>query len=84
MASEQADKEGLRRLIGTGSEIAGGAAAGALGFLLGGPVGAVVGGASGSAAAAALRHVGEEVSERLLGPREQVRVGGASHSDRTG
>jgi hypothetical protein len=67
---------GIRRLINTGAEIAGGAVGGALGFLAGGPVGAALLGAGGAAAAAALRHIGEEASERLLGPREQVRVGG--------
>lgn len=68
--------KGIRRLINTGAEIAGGAVGGALGFLAGGPVGAAILGAGGAAAAAALKHIGEEASERLLGPREQVRVGG--------
>ena len=67
---------GIRRLINSGAEIAGGAVGGALGFLAGGPVGAALLGAGGAAAAAALKHIGEEASERLLGPREQVRVGG--------
>lgn len=67
---------GIRRLIYDGAEIAGGAAASALGFLAGGPAGAAVFGAIGAAAAVTLRHIGEEVSERLLAPREQVRVGG--------
>lgn len=76
-AVEEDPKEsGLRRLISTGSEIAGGAVGGALGFLFGGPAGAALGGAGGAAAAAALKHIGEEASERLLGPREQIRVGG--------
>jgi hypothetical protein len=66
----------IRKLITTGAEIAGGAVGGALGFLAGGPVGAAVLGAGGAAAAAALRHIGEEASERLLSLREQVRVGG--------
>lgn len=62
---------GVRRLIDAGAEVAGGAIGGALGFLAAGPLGA-----AGAAAAAALKHIGEEASERLLGPREQVRVGG--------
>lgn len=70
------EHSGIRRLINTGAEIAGGAVGGALGFLAGGPVGAALLGAGGAAAAAALKHIGEEASERLLGPREQVRVGG--------
>lgn len=71
------DKYGdIRRLIDDGVEIAGGAAAAALGFLADGPLGAVVFGTLGAAAAVALKHIGEDVSERLLSPREQVRVGG--------
>lgn len=76
-ANTHDDKQsGVRRLINTGAEIAGGAVGGALGFLAGGPVGAALLGAGGAAAAAALKHIGEEAAERLLGPREQVRVGG--------
>ncbi len=76
-ANSNEDKHsGIRHLINTGAEIAGGAVGGALGFLAGGPVGAALLGAGGAAAAAALKHIGEEASERLLGPREQVRVGG--------
>lgn len=66
----------IRRLIDSGVEIAGGAIGGALGFLAGGPAGAAALGAGGAAAAMALRHIGQEASERLLSPREQVRVGG--------
>jgi len=64
------------RLINSGLEIAGGAVGGALGFLAGGPAGAVVLGAGGTAAAMALKHIGQEAAERLLGPREEVRIGG--------
>lgn len=75
--SDGGDKHsGIRRLINTGAEIAGGAIGGALGFLAAGPIGAAALGAGGAAAAAALRHIGEEASERLLGPREKVRIGG--------
>jgi hypothetical protein len=63
-------------LIETGAEIAGGAIGGALGFLAGGPIGAAAFGAGGAAAAVALNRVGAEVSERLLGPRERVRIAG--------
>jgi len=48
---------------------------GALGFLAGGPVGAALLGTGSAAAAMTLKHIGEEVSERLLGPREKVRIG---------
>lgn len=68
--------DGIRKLIDGGAEIAGGAVGGALGFLAGGPVVAALLGAGGAAAAMALKHIGQEVSERLLGSREKVRVGG--------
>ena len=63
-------------LINNGIEIAGSAVGGALGFLATGAIGAAVLGAGGAVAARALKHIGEEVSERILGPREKVRVGG--------
>lgn len=66
----------VRRLIDAGAEIAGSTIGGALGFLAAGPAGAAAGHAAGAAAAAVLKHVGAEVSERVLSPREQVRVGG--------
>jgi hypothetical protein len=74
---EETEKSGgIRRLINTGAEIAGGAVGGALGFLAGGPGGAALLGAGGVAAATALKKIGQEASERLLGPREAVRIGG--------
>lgn len=75
--SEERENEtrNIRKLIDGGVEIAGGAVGGALGFFAGGPLGAAALGASGSAAAKMLKHIGQEVSERLLGPREKVRVG---------
>ena len=66
----------ISRLINSGLEIAGGAVGGALGFMAGGPAGAAVFGAGGAAAAMALKHIGQEAAERLLGPREGVRIGG--------
>ena len=61
----------IHNLINSGSEIAGSAVGSAIGFLVGGSVGAAV----GAAAAGVLKRIGEEASERLLGPREKVRVG---------
>ncbi|GJL54325.1 MAG: hypothetical protein NPIRA02_14570 [Nitrospirales bacterium] len=72
---ETEKKDGIQTLIETGAEIAGGAVGGALGFLAGGPIGAALLGAGGAAAAMALKHVSQEVSERLLGHREEVRIG---------
>ena len=66
----------LRSLITGGAEIAGGAVGGALGFLAAGPAGAAAFSAGGTLAAMALSHVGEDIADRFLGPREKVRVGG--------
>lgn len=74
--NESENNTGIRRLINCGIEIAGGAVGGALGFLAGGPLGAATLGAGGTAAAMALKHIGREASERVLGPREEIRVGG--------
>lgn len=73
---EASKTDTLRGLIDGGAEIAGGAVGGALGFLAGGPAGAAALGAGGVLAAKALKRIGDEVSERLLGPREKVRTGG--------
>lgn len=73
---ENNETDGIRRLITRGAELAGGAVGGALGFLAGGPAEAALLCAGGTSAAMAFRHIGQEVSERLLGPRETVRVGG--------
>lgn len=72
---EQRDDDLIRGMINSGTEIAGGAAGGALGFLAAGPAGAVLFGAAGAAMAVVLRKVGVELSERFLGPREKVRAG---------
>lgn len=80
MAGERPNEDdkqaGVRKLISIGAEIAGGAIGGALGFLARGPADATALGAAGAAAAAVLKHIGEEVSKRLLSPREKVRIGG--------
>lgn len=65
----------IEELLGVGSEVAGGVAGGTIGYVVGGPAGAAVGGASGPLLSRALRHVAHEVTHRLLGPREEVRVG---------
>tara|TARA_R110002074_G_C12549784_1_gene666485 strand:+ start:204 stop:1013 length:810 start_codon:yes stop_codon:yes gene_type:complete len=77
-SSEEEPKKSraLHSLINRGSEIAGGAVGGALGFLAAGPLGAAALGAGGALAAIALTHVGAEIADRFLGPREKVRVGG--------
>ncbi len=73
---ESGKNDGVRLLINSGAEIAGGAVGAALGFLAGGPGGAALLGAGGAVAAIALKRMGQEASQRLLGPREAVRIGG--------
>ena len=77
--SKAADTTGAQRLIKKGAEIAGGAFASlagtATGFIVAGPEGAFVGGATGSSITMALRWLGQEMSSRLLGPREEQRLG---------
>src|SRR4051794_15930672 len=79
MTQEETDRpneaNSVRALISGGAEIAGGAVGSALGFLAAGPLGAALLGAGGAAVAMTFRHIGQEASERLLGPREKVRVG---------
>ena len=81
MPEDTIDKEkktdSFRKLINGGAEIAAGAVSAALGFLAGGPIGAAVLGAGGAVAAMTLKHIGQEVWERRLGPREKIRVGAA-------
>jgi hypothetical protein len=75
MSERKTSDSQIRELVETGSDIAGGAVGGALGYLITGPAGAVVGSASGPAAAVALRYLASEFKQRVLGPREEVRVG---------
>lgn len=74
--SSSKNQGALQRLLGAGAEIAGAAVGGALGFFAAGPAGAAAGGAAGAVASSVLKHVGDEISERVLSPREKVRVGG--------
>lgn len=71
--------ERIRQLIHVGAEILGGTAGSlaetAIGFLVAGPAGAAIGGAGSTAISMVLRRVGADVTERLLSPREQARVG---------
>ncbi len=63
-------------IIESGSEVAGAATGAAIG-LIGGPVSVVGGAATGALFGRVLSKIGSEVSKRLLGPREEVRIGAA-------
>ena len=64
-------------LIESGSEIAGAATGAAVG-LVAGPLGVIGGAALGAALGRVLKHVGAEIRQRVLGPREEIRVGAAA------
>jgi hypothetical protein len=69
------DKEGANELISAGAEIVGGLAAVAIGVLVAGPVGGVVGAFATPITTRIAAKIGAEFSERILAPREKVRVG---------
>ena len=77
--AETRSETGAGRLIKRGAEIAGGtfgnAAGAAIGFLVSGPEGAAIGGAAGATVSMALQGIGQELTSRLLGPREEARIG---------
>lgn len=75
MPDNDADQP-VRRLIRGSAELGGAAVSGALGFFAGGPAGAATLGAAGFAASKVFTELGDEVSDRLLGPREKQRIGG--------
>ncbi len=64
-------------IVETGTDIAGATTGAAVGLLIGGPPGALVGAAAGPAVSRTLRGLAAEFRERVLGPREEVRVGAA-------
>lgn len=73
--NERRDNDRSRELIGAGADIAGGIAGAAIGIVVAGPAGALAGAAGGPAAAHTLRKVATELARRVLGRREEVRVG---------
>ena len=79
MSVDRTSTTGAERLIAKSADIAGGAFSGlagtATGLVMAGPEGALVGGAAGSGVAMVLRWLGGELSSRLLGPREEQRLG---------
>jgi hypothetical protein len=69
--------DSIQRIIDAGSDITGATIGTIAGAILGGPPGAVVGAVTGTAISHLLRNVGNDVSQRMLSPREEVRVGAA-------
>ena len=71
------DEDLARSLIESGSDMAGAPAGAALG-LIAGPAGVIGGAAGGIAISRVLKNVGADLRRRLLGPREELRVGAAA------
>jgi hypothetical protein len=69
--------ESLKSLIGAGSDITGTTIGGIAGAAIGGPPGAAMGAAAGTLVSRVLGNIGDELSERMLGTREKVRIGAA-------
>jgi hypothetical protein len=69
--------ESLQNLIGAGSDITGATIGGIAGAAFGGDQGAVMGAATGTLISNVFKNVGNELAERMLGPREKVRIGAA-------
>ena len=75
---ETDDKDGILQLINNSSEIAGSTIAGlAAGVLSGDLITSAVLGAGGKAFEIGLRMIGNEILERMTGPREKIRAGAA-------
>ncbi len=73
---DRSDADRATALIEGGAELAGASIGAAVG-LIGGPPMAVGGAAAGVLVSRALRQLGSEIQQRLLGPRQRVRVGAA-------
>lgn len=71
------NKNIIKDIIETGSEISGGVGGALIGGLIAGPVGIILGGASGPVLTKLFKSVGTEIKERFLSPRESVRIGAA-------
>lgn len=62
-------------MVNIGSNITGSVTAATIGFLIGGPPGAVAGAVVGPGITSAIKKIGEEISNRVLGVREKERIG---------
>jgi len=69
------NSDDVKKLVNLGSNITGSVSGAVIGFVAGGPPGAVLGALFGPAIAEAFKKVGNEIANRILGPREKVRIG---------
>ena len=71
------NKNIIKEIIETGSEITGCVGGAVIAGLIPGPVGIVLGGASGPIITKVFKALGTEIKERFLSPRESIRIGAA-------
>lgn len=69
------ENKSIQGFIDTGSEITGSTAGSVIGFFLGGLPGAAIGGATAPLITKTIRTLADEISHRLIGQREKVRIG---------
>lgn len=72
---EVMDDRNLEEFINTGAEITGALIGGSIGFFAGGPLLAGIAGAGGVVVTKGLAKIGTELKQRVLGKREEVRIG---------
>jgi hypothetical protein len=63
----------VRKILDAGSELTGVAAGAGIGFAIGGPAGTI----AGAMTAVPVRHAVREMTQRMLGRRERIRIGAA-------
>ncbi len=71
------NKDIIKKLVETGSDISGGVSSVVIGGLIAGPAGAIIGGASGPIITQVFKKIGNEIQNRFLSQREEVRIGAA-------
>lgn len=75
MTETSENLEPITELIDIGSELTGSVAGSVIGLLVAGPVGAIVGGATSPLLTRMLQGIGQDIKNRVLSHREEVRVG---------
>lgn len=67
----------IKDIVETGSEISGGIGGTVIGGLIVGPMGTIIGGVCGPIITKAFKVIGAEIKKRILGSREEIRIGAA-------
>jgi hypothetical protein len=67
--------ENVKDVINIGADITGGLGGALIGLLVAGPLGGVIGAGGAPVITTLIKRLAAEIKERLLGPREQVRIG---------